>query len=370
MFYNYLIFLIYSLKILVWFLLVNICLGVSLEIAAAEEASKESCQDAVCAHILGLRGLHTFPWQARLMFKIWDHPLLLKGTSIPLTLVFRRLALQRYWLQDYTLQEWRTPWLRWYRIRLLYGRPKFDLWIGKIPWRREWQPTTLFLPGDFHGQRSLLGHSPWGWKESDWATFTFFWWKGEAVLLYIHPVVGQKRSIIAQLVKTLNRLDAMENMSTLMWFQLLLLTQPHISTWLLLPTILWGRSILGIMANILWSCMNELSTNRLLLFVRCLSWRADHSTTVETQPGDVLDLYSHLLERANVTKDSLVGGFLTSLPEAQAVDVSGYIPVNVISVNDGQIFLETELFCKGICPTINIDFCVSYIRSAHTRFVK
>ena len=238
------------------------------------------------------------------------------------------------------------------------------------PWRREWQPTTVFLPGDFHGQRSLLGHSPWGWKESDWATFTFFWWKGEAVLLYIHTVVGQKRSIIAQLVKTLNRLDAMENMSTLMWFQLLLLTQPHISTWLLLLTILWGRSILGIMANILWSCMNELSTNRLLLFVRCLSWRADHSTTVETQPGDVLDLYSHLLERANVTKDSLVGGFLTSLPEAQAVDVSGYIPVNVISVNDGQIFLETELFCKGICPTINIDFCVSYIRSAHTRFVK
>ena len=84
----------------------------------------------------------------------------------------------------------------------------------------------------------------------------------------------------------------------------------------------------------------------------------------------MLDLHSHLLERANITKDSFVGGFLTSLPEAQAVDVSGYSPVNVISVNDGQIFLETELFYKCICSTIDMDFCVSYVRSAHTRFVK
>ena len=84
----------------------------------------------------------------------------------------------------------------------------------------------------------------------------------------------------------------------------------------------------------------------------------------------MLDLHSHLLERANITKDSFVGGFLPSLPEAQAVDVSGYIPMNVISVNDGQVFLETELFYKDICPTINIEFCVSYVRSAHTRFVK
>ena len=43
----------------------------------------------------------------------------------------------------------------------------FDPWVRKIPWRREWQPTPVFLPGEFHGQRSLVGYSPWDWKESD-----------------------------------------------------------------------------------------------------------------------------------------------------------------------------------------------------------
>ena len=43
----------------------------------------------------------------------------------------------------------------------------FDPWVGKIPWRREWQPTPVFLPGEFHGQKSLMGYSPWGCKESD-----------------------------------------------------------------------------------------------------------------------------------------------------------------------------------------------------------
>ena len=164
----------------------------------------------------------------------------------------------------------------------------------------------------------------------------------------------------------------MENTNTLMWFQLLLLNSPtSVPDCLFLPSYGGvGASILGTMANILWLFMNELPINRLLLIVRCLRWCADCSTTRETQPGEVLDLHSHLLERANITKDSFVGGFLPSLPEAQAVDVSGYIPMNVISVNDGQIFLETELFYKDICPTINIEFCVSYVRSAHTRFVK
>ena len=47
------------------------------------------------------------------------------------------------------------------------GRPGFDPWLGKISWRREWQPTPVFWPGEFHGQRSLVGYSPWGHKESD-----------------------------------------------------------------------------------------------------------------------------------------------------------------------------------------------------------
>ena len=55
------------------------------------------------------------------------------------------------------------------------SRPRFDPWVGKIPWRREWQPTQVFLPREFHGQRSLAGYSPWGHKESDateWLTHT------------------------------------------------------------------------------------------------------------------------------------------------------------------------------------------------------
>ena len=53
------------------------------------------------------------------------------------------------------------------RIQLQYRRPRFKPWVGKIPWRRAWQPSPVFLPGEFHGQRSLAGYCPWGHKESD-----------------------------------------------------------------------------------------------------------------------------------------------------------------------------------------------------------
>ena len=60
------------------------------------------------------------------------------------------------------------PWrLRWERICLQCRRPRFSPWLGKIPWRREWLPTPVFLPGELHGQRSLAGYSPRGCKESD-----------------------------------------------------------------------------------------------------------------------------------------------------------------------------------------------------------
>ena len=58
-------------------------------------------------------------------------------------------------------------WLRWQRICLQYVRPGFDPWVEKMPWRRAWQPTLLFLPGESHGQRRLVGYSPWGHKELD-----------------------------------------------------------------------------------------------------------------------------------------------------------------------------------------------------------
>ena len=58
-------------------------------------------------------------------------------------------------------------WLRMERICLQCGRPGFDPWVGKIPWRRAWQPTLVFLPGESHGQSSLEGYNPWDRKESD-----------------------------------------------------------------------------------------------------------------------------------------------------------------------------------------------------------
>ena len=58
-------------------------------------------------------------------------------------------------------------WLTWWRICLQCRRPEFNPWVRKIPWRREWLPTPVFLPGVSHGQRGLAGYSPWGHKESD-----------------------------------------------------------------------------------------------------------------------------------------------------------------------------------------------------------
>merc|ERR1739846_36733 len=86
----------------------------------------------------------------------------------------------------------------------------------------------------------------------------------------------------------------------------------------------------------------------------------------EAYPGDVFYLHSRLLERAAKMSDTQGGGSLTALPiiETQAGDVSAYIPTNVISITDGQIFLETELFYKGIRPAVNVGLSVSRVGSA------
>jgi F-type H+/Na+-transporting ATPase subunit alpha len=86
----------------------------------------------------------------------------------------------------------------------------------------------------------------------------------------------------------------------------------------------------------------------------------------EAYPGDVFYLHSRLLERAAKMSDAHGGGSLTALPviETQAGDVSAYIPTNVISITDGQIFLETELFFRGIRPAINVGLSVSRVGSA------
>merc|ERR1712203_552262 len=86
----------------------------------------------------------------------------------------------------------------------------------------------------------------------------------------------------------------------------------------------------------------------------------------EAYPGDVFYLHSRLLERAAKMSQAFGGGSLTALPviETQAGDVSAYIPTNVISITDGQIFLESELFYKGIRPAINVGLSVSRVGSA------
>ncbi len=86
----------------------------------------------------------------------------------------------------------------------------------------------------------------------------------------------------------------------------------------------------------------------------------------EAYPGDVFYLHSRLLERAAKLNDELGGGSLTALPiiETQAGDVSAYIPTNVISITDGQIFLQTELFNAGVRPAVDSGLSVSRVGSA------
>ncbi|HAH86290.1 MAG TPA: F0F1 ATP synthase subunit alpha, partial [Armatimonadetes bacterium] len=83
----------------------------------------------------------------------------------------------------------------------------------------------------------------------------------------------------------------------------------------------------------------------------------------EAYPGDVFYLHARLLERAAKLNDELGGGSLTALPviETQAGDISAYIPTNVISITDGQIFLETDLFYAGVRPAINVGVSVSRV---------
>ena len=86
-----------------------------------------------------------------------------------------------------------------------------------------------------------------------------------------------------------------------------------------------------------------------------VSWVVRRSPRREAYPGDVFYLHSRLLERSAKLSDELGGGSLTALPiiETQAGDVSAYIPTNVISITDGQIFLETNLFFSGVRPALN-----------------
>ena len=99
---------------------------------------------------------------------------------------------------------------------------------------------------------------------------------------------------------------------------------------------------------------------------RAISLLLERSPGREAYPGDVFYLHSRLLERSSRLSDKLGGGSITALPiiETQAGDVSAYIPTNVISITDGQIFLESNLFFAGMRPAVNVGLSVSRVGGA------
>ena len=106
---------------------------------------------------------------------------------------------------------------------------------------------------------------------------------------------------------------------------------------------------------------------------RALSLLLGRSPGREAYPGDVFYLHSRLLERSSRLSDALGGGSITALPiiETQAGDVSAYIPTNVISITDGQIFLESNLFFSGMRPAVNVGLSVSRVGcAAQTKAMK
>ncbi|KAF7937058.1 hypothetical protein BELL_0092g00090 [Botrytis elliptica] len=180
-------------------------------------------------------------------------------------------------------------------------------------------------------------------------------------LYCVYVAVGQKRSTVAQLVKTLEENDAMK-------YSIVVAATASEAAPLQYIAPFTGTSIgeyfrdNGKHALIIFDDLSKqaVAYRQMSLLLRRPPGR-------EAYPGDVFYLQvSRLLERAAKMNDKLGGGSLTALPiiETQGGDVSAYIPTNVISITDGQIFLEAELFYKGIRPAINVGLSVSRVGSA------
>ena len=190
----------------------------------------------------------------------------------------------------------------------------------------------------------------------------------ESKKLYcVYVAVGQKRSTVAQLVRTLEENGAMEYSivvaATASEPAPLQFLAPYTGTTM-------GEFFRdnGMHAVIFYDDLSKqaVAYRQMSLLLRRPPGR-------EAYPGDVFYLHSRLLERAAKMNDANGGGSLTALPiiETQAGDVSAYIPTNVISITDGQIFLETDLFFAGIRPAINVGLSVSRVgSSAQTKAMK
>merc|ERR1712029_677364 len=179
-------------------------------------------------------------------------------------------------------------------------------------------------------------------------------------LYCVYVAVGQKRSTVAQLVKTLEENDAMKYSIIVAATASEAAPLQYIAPFTGCSMGEWFRDN-GKHALIVYDDLSKqaVAYRQMSLLLRRPPGR-------EAYPGDVFYLHSRLLERAAKMSDALGGGSLTALPviETQAGDVSAYIPTNVISITDGQIFLETELFYKGIRPAINVGLSVSRVGSA------
>lgn len=176
----------------------------------------------------------------------------------------------------------------------------------------------------------------------------------------IYVAVGQKRSTVAQIVKTLEESGAFEYTIVVAATA----SDPAPMQFLAPYTgCAMGEYFRdnGMHAVVIYDDLSKqaVAYRQMSLLLRRPPGR-------EAYPGDVFYLHSRLLERAAKLNDSNGGGSLTALPiiETQAGDVSAYIPTNVISITDGQIFLETDLFYKGVRPAINVGLSVSRVGSA------
>ena len=179
-------------------------------------------------------------------------------------------------------------------------------------------------------------------------------------LYCVYVAIGQKRSTVAQLVKTLEDNDAMK-------YSIVVAATASEPAPLQFLAPYTGCTMgeyfrdNGMHAVIFYDDLSKqaVAYRQMSLLLRRPPGR-------EAYPGDVFYLHSRLLERAAKMGDKAGNGSLTALPviETQAGDVSAYIPTNVISITDGQIFLETELFYKGIRPAVNVGLSVSRVGSA------
>merc|ERR1712213_270182 len=179
-------------------------------------------------------------------------------------------------------------------------------------------------------------------------------------LYCIYCAVGQKRSTVAQLVKRFTDADAMKYTIVVSATASDAAPLQYLAPYSGCAMGEYFRDN-GMHALIIYDDLSKqaVAYRQMSLLLRRPPGR-------EAYPGDVFYLHSRLLERAAKMSDAMGGGSLTALPviETQAGDVSAYIPTNVISITDGQIFLETELFCKGIRPAINVGLSVSRVGSA------